>query len=107
MAIDPEDEGSNVVPKPVPVEAAGREVPPPKAEPDVVPNAEPNSEVTNEEINMDGSVIDPASPADSEPAFGDMSSLNPPATILIDPSTDPIDVGCEVDPKPDPVDALD
>ena len=89
LSIDPEDEGSNVIPKPVPVEAAGREVPPPKAEPDVVPN----SEVTNDEINMDGSVIDPASPVDSEPAFGDMSSLNPPATILIEPSTDPIDVG--------------
>ena len=70
------------------MEAAGREVPPPKAEPDDVPNAEPNSVVSNEELNMDGAGIDPAA-------------------ILIDPSTDPIDVGLEVDPKPDPVDALD
>jgi hypothetical protein len=70
------------------VEAAGREVPPPKAEPDDVPNAEPNLVVSSEELNMDGAGIDPAA-------------------ILIDPSTDLIDVGLEVDPKPDPVDALD
>ena len=53
------------------------------------------------------SVIDPASAADSEPAFGRLSSFSPPATVLIVPSTVPIDVGCEVVPNPDPVDALD